>query len=62
MTNELINQAKDTIEELGKATTKMTNIAEKEKATVMPYRDVLCNSAAGPPVQVNPRFRARESI
>ena len=37
MMNKLINQAKDTIEELGKATTKMTNTAEKEKAMATPY-------------------------
>jgi hypothetical protein len=37
MMSKLINQAKGSIEELGKATMKMINTTEKEKATAMPY-------------------------
>jgi len=60
--NELITQAKDTMEEVGKVTTKISNITEKEKPTTTTYRDALTQGITGPPIQVDPWIRAKESI
>ena len=51
--DELITQAKDTMEEIGKAMIKISNITEKEKPTTPTYRDALTQGIAGPPIQVD---------
>ncbi|KAF8227000.1 hypothetical protein L208DRAFT_1497033 [Tricholoma matsutake] len=61
-TKEVIMQAKETTEELGKATEKMISTAEKEKTPATPYRDALNQGTVGPPVRVDPRVRAKEGI
>jgi hypothetical protein len=48
-------------EELGKVTDKMISMVGKEN-TATSYRDTLNQRIAGPPVQVDPRVRAKESI
>jgi len=60
--DELITQAKDTMEEIGKVTIKIYNITEKKKPTTPTYQDALTQGIAGPPIQVDPRIRAKESI
>ena len=54
-------QTKASVEELGKVMDKMISMVGKEN-TAAPYRDALNQGVMGPPVQVDPRVRAKESI
>ena len=60
--DELITQAKDTMEEIGKVMIKISNITEKEKPTTTTYQDALTQGITGPPIQVDLQIRAKESI
>ena len=54
-------QTKASVEELGKVTDRMISTVGKEN-TATSYRDALNQRITGPPVQVDPRVRAKESI
>ena len=60
--NEILTQAKGSVEELEKLTTKIGDITEKERMTATPYQDALNQEPTGPPVQVDPQVRAKESV
>jgi hypothetical protein len=58
---EVMSNTKTSIEELSKVTDQMIGTAERE-STYMPYWDALKQGITGPPIQVDPRVRVRESI
>lgn len=62
LANKLFAQVKDKVEELGKIANNMSESAKKERAMGTPYQDALNRGVAGPPMQVNPQIRAKESI
>ncbi|KAF8219610.1 hypothetical protein L208DRAFT_992928, partial [Tricholoma matsutake] len=59
---EAITKLHEKLEELGKLTTKIGDIAEKGRMMATPYQDALNQEPVGPPVQVDPWVRAKESI
>ena len=54
-------QTKTSIKELGKVMDQMIRTAERESMSTL-YQDALNQGVMGPPIQVDPRVRARESI
>lgn len=60
--DELTTRAKAATEEMNKVIRNMADTAEKGREIDTPYWNALINRVTGPPVQIDLRVRARESI